>query len=88
MHYLGAMVPVNVGSLHALDFGRRQELLMLVVGLASFFLPRRFSGWRLVTEASGAAAAGARVVLLAVLVPYALIVMASGSFSPFLYFRF
>ena len=39
VHYLGAMVPVNVGSLHALDFGRRQELLMLAVGIVSFFLP-------------------------------------------------
>jgi alginate O-acetyltransferase complex protein AlgI len=61
---------------------------MLAVGLASVLLPGWFSGWRLVTEARGGAASAARVALLVVLVPYAVVVMASGSFSPFLYFRF
>jgi alginate O-acetyltransferase complex protein AlgI len=87
--YLGAMVPLHVGSLAtALAANRRQELWMLAVGLASVVLPGWFSGWRLVTEARGGAASAARVALLVVLVPYAVVVMASGSFSPFLYFRF
>jgi hypothetical protein len=34
------------------------------------------------------AAGTARLMLLGVLVPYGVLLMASGSFSPFLYFRF
>lgn len=87
-HYLAAMAPVHLGGLHALNLARRQELLLLAIGIASFALPSRFSGWRLVTLAGGIKAGAARLVLLTILVPYAILVMASGSFSPFLYFRF
>jgi alginate O-acetyltransferase complex protein AlgI len=86
--YLGAMVPLHLGSITDLDIARRHDLLLLALGIASFALPARFSGWRLVTRAEGLAAGAARGVLFVVLVPYSVLVMASGSFSPFLYFRF
>jgi alginate O-acetyltransferase complex protein AlgI len=89
-HYLAAMVPFHhgLGLAHPFDLARRQELVLLTLGLATVALPARVSGWRLVTLGQGTVAGTARAVLLLVAVPYTVLVMASGSFSPFLYFRF
>lgn len=87
--FLGAMMPVHLGSpAGALDIARRQDLLFLAIGLASFLLPARFLGWRLVSQATGRAPGVARFGLFAVVLPCTVLTMASGSFSPFLYFRF
>lgn len=69
------------------DVAGSRVLLTLVVGLAVVLLPSGFSGARLVTDMEGAAASGVRLGL-AVFAGYAILLIASGTFSPFLYFQF
>ena len=66
---------------------RGQAVLALVVGLVSVLLPRDFVLGRVVMERWGGSPLIARTAVLLVL-PYAAIVVAAGSFSPFLYFQF
>ncbi len=60
---------------------------VMVCAMIVFVLPTRFSGYRLVTG-SGLPAGLARGALLFVVFPWSLILVQSGTFSPFLYFRF
>jgi alginate O-acetyltransferase complex protein AlgI len=62
----------------------------LVLGLASlvFCLPRDFNLGAEIEFGEGRALALARAVLLALALPYAGILIMSGTYSPFLYFRF
>lgn len=83
--------------LAALD---RRTVAMLVVGLATVVLPRDFVAGRVLTrslvtqDAEPAAAArfrmvaGWQVATVLVVFSYALLLVVSGTFSPFLYFRF
>jgi len=63
-------------------------LLVLAAGSASFLLPRGFVVGKTLPTRVGVVPAAARAVLLIVVLPYTLVVVASGSFSPFLYFQF
>jgi alginate O-acetyltransferase complex protein AlgI len=56
---------------------------MLVV-----FLPGSFVGGRFLQRDRLVSARVARILLLVLGLPYALLLVASGSFSPFLYFQF
>ncbi|RKQ92888.1 alginate O-acetyltransferase complex protein AlgI [Solirubrobacter pauli] len=64
-----------------------QAVLALVVGLASVLLPRDLVFGRVVMDRWAGTPLYARFAVL-VLVPYAAVVVAAGSFSPFLYFQF
>ncbi len=64
-----------------------RNVLFLVLGLAAHLLPGRFvAGPWLLGSARGQRVA--RLALLLIALPYALVSAASGSFSPFLYFQF
>ncbi|MGI8876621.1 MAG: MBOAT family O-acyltransferase [Egibacteraceae bacterium] len=88
--YLRAMVAP--GSLEIVP--RVAEVLdvrvTLVLALASLvvLLPRHLVLGPTLERARGAAPAVARLAVLGLALPYALLLMAGGSFSPFLYFRF
>jgi alginate O-acetyltransferase complex protein AlgI len=60
----------------------------LIAGSLVFFLPRDFVLGPIVQKAHGRLAAASRVVVMAAGLPYAVLLLASGSFSPFLYFQF
>jgi alginate O-acetyltransferase complex protein AlgI len=62
----------------------------LVLAMASLvvLLPRHLVLGPTLERARGAAPAAARLAVFGLALPYALLLMAGGSFSPFLYFRF
>ena len=62
--------------------------LILVLGLAVVLLPRRFVGGSYVARGSGLRPALARLAVVGIGLPYAAVLIAAGTFSPFLYFRF
>jgi alginate O-acetyltransferase complex protein AlgI len=64
-----------------------QAKFALVVGLATVLLPRSFVLGRFMQQGWSGAPLVARAAAVAVL-PYAAVLVAAGSFSPFLYFRF
>jgi alginate O-acetyltransferase complex protein AlgI len=66
---------------------QRQQAIALVAGLATVFLPRGYVTGKLLMEGWSGAPLAARFAVVT-LVPYAAIVVAAGSFSPFLYFQF
>jgi alginate O-acetyltransferase complex protein AlgI len=86
---LGAMASFDFTALDpAVDAALRgQAVLALIVGLASVLLPRDFVLGRVVMGRWSGAPLLARTAALACL-PYAAMVVAAGSFSPFLYFQF
>jgi alginate O-acetyltransferase complex protein AlgI len=65
----------------------RQQWIALALGLASVALPRDFVTGKFLMGAWSGAPLAARLGVVA-LTPYAAIVIAAGSFSPFLYFQF
>jgi alginate O-acetyltransferase complex protein AlgI len=65
----------------------RQQWIALTLGLASVALPRDFVTGKYLMGAWSGAPLAARLGVVA-LTPYAAIVIAAGSFSPFLYFQF
>ena len=62
----------------------------LVFVLASFvvLVPRRFVMGRLLDDSRSAVASGLRIAYTGLAAPYAAIVVAAGTLSPFLYFKF
>jgi alginate O-acetyltransferase complex protein AlgI len=85
------------GGMAAFDFGPLapavsaalgpQQVLALCVGLLSLAFPRDLVLGKLVMERWSGAPLAARFAAVAML-PYAAILVAAGSFSPFLYFQF
>jgi alginate O-acetyltransferase complex protein AlgI len=65
-----------------------RNTLVLAVSSLVVLLPRTFVGGVLVADGRGRWAALARAALFLVALPYAAFLVASGSFSPFLYFQF
>jgi alginate O-acetyltransferase complex protein AlgI len=85
-----ALLPVHFGSLTpsvhvALT---RETAAALLIGVATFVLPRDFVLGRLVLDGPWRGRALAARVAAAAVLPLAAITVAAGSFSPFLYFRF
>ena len=66
----------------------RRNLITLAAALAVVLLPRGFSGADLLVSRRGLRPALARAAVLLVALPYAGMLVAGGTFSPFLYFRF
>ncbi|GGO81064.1 MBOAT family O-acyltransferase [Nonomuraea cavernae] len=90
VHMLGAMFTWQPGApdefvVFALD---RQRSLILVLALAVVLFPVTFSFGRLVETGRGPVATAARAVMTWVAAPYAGVLVAAGTFSPFLYYQF
>ncbi len=83
MFSAGGLTPETITN--AVD---TRALLALGLGGASVLLPGNFVGGLLVTGWQGVRGAAVRVAEVAVAFPYSLIIVASGSFSPFLYYQF
>ena len=65
-----------------------RALLAMGVGVASVLVPGDFVGGLAVTGWRGVRGLTVRLTEMAIAFPYTLIVVASGSFSPFLYYQF
>jgi alginate O-acetyltransferase complex protein AlgI len=65
-----------------------RNLLILAAATFVVFLPRSFSGSALLTSRTGWVPVLARVAVLIFAPAYIALLLASGSFSPFLYFQF
>jgi alginate O-acetyltransferase complex protein AlgI len=87
--FAGAMLSFDFSGLDpAVDAALQgQAVLALAVGLATVLLPRDLVLGRVVMDRWSGAPLLARGAVLVTL-PYAAIVVAAGSFSPFLYFQF
>jgi alginate O-acetyltransferase complex protein AlgI len=87
--YLGAMFSAGGFTPQALTTALdTRALLAMVVGSASVLLPGNMVGGLLVTGWRGSRGAALRIAEVAVALPIVMIVVASGSFSPFLYYQF
>jgi alginate O-acetyltransferase complex protein AlgI len=65
-----------------------QRLLTLVLAMAVVLLPRDFVMGKLVEEGRSKVAGGLRLAYAGLGAPYAAVLVAAGTFSPFLYFQF
>jgi alginate O-acetyltransferase complex protein AlgI len=91
LHVYRAMVPHRGIDLHlpaaVSQAFTGQAKVALAIGLATVALPRDLVLGRVLQERWTGAPLVARGVVVAVL-PYSVLLIAAGSFSPFLYFRF
>ena len=65
-----------------------RNIFFLCLAALVFFLPRNFSGSRLLTSVTSPYVGGVRYLILFVMVLYSVALLASGSFNPFIYFQF
>ena len=87
--YLGAMFTLGGATPQAITNAvDTRALFAMGVGIASVLIPGNIVGGLLVTGWQGVRGAAVRVAAVAVALPYAMIIVASGSFSPFLYYQF
>ncbi|MCK9247446.1 MAG: MBOAT family protein [Solirubrobacteraceae bacterium] len=87
--YYHAMFVPTGGDAGAVDVAlTNQALAAMLVGAAIAFLPGTMSGGRRLVETVGPRVATARTVLLAVVLPLALVTAFASDYSPFLYFQF
>ncbi|MEA3510732.1 MAG: MBOAT family protein, partial [Actinomycetota bacterium] len=89
MDYIGAMFTsggVTPDSITAVLDGR--AMIAMAIGVASVLLPGTVVGGLILTKWRGIDGTVARVAEMAVVFPLALIAVASGTFSPFLYYQF
>jgi len=87
--YLGAMF-TSGGIMPAAitDAINTRATIAMGIGIASAFLPGNFVVGLIITSWQGIRGAVLRIAEVAVALPYAMIIVASGSFSPFLYYQF
>ncbi|MCP4968123.1 MAG: MBOAT family protein [bacterium] len=87
--YLGAMFsPGGITPDVITDTLDTRALLALAAGIASVLLPGDIVGGLLVTGWQGLRGTAMRLAEIAVALPYSMVIVASGSFSPFLYYQF
>ena len=87
--YLGALFTLSGATPAALtDAIDTRAVIALGLGAASVFLPGDFVGGLVLTRWQGIRGFALRLAEVSLAFPYALIVVASGSFSPFLYYQF
>lgn len=65
-----------------------RAIIALAIGLATVVLPRTFVGGISIPHSVGRRPAIARFAMMFIVLPYALTLTVSGSFSPFLYYQF
>ena len=83
------VVPSGLALPEAVDAALTdQRTLVLGLSLLVVLLPSTFVLGRVVEETRGRLAAVARVAVSAVAAPYAAVLVAAGTFSPFLYYQF
>ena len=83
MFSLGGITPETITN--AID---TRALIAMGLGTASVLIPGNIVGGLLVTGWQGVRGAAVRFAEVAVALPYVMIIVASGSFSPFLYYQF
>jgi alginate O-acetyltransferase complex protein AlgI len=90
LHYYKTMlVPTGGGLTDAVHVALTNEAtLALCVAALIVVLPGRRSGGRWLTDAAGLVPAGARVAVLGLATPIAMVYVLSTGFHPFLYFQF
>ncbi len=90
MHFLKAMfTPVGGPRSDQLLAGMtHQATVMLVFGLLVVLMPAKLVMGRVIESFHSRSAGAFRVAVLCVLAPYAAVLAAAGTFSPFLYFQF
>ena len=89
VHYLQTMFSFSGGITGAVaDTLNLKSTIALAAGAATVFLPGSFVAGVELQQRVGVVPAVARAALMVAALPYALMVVASGSFSPFLYFQF
>jgi alginate O-acetyltransferase complex protein AlgI len=87
--YLGAMFSPGGFTPEAITNAvDTRALLALAAGIASVLLPGDIVGGLLVTGWQGLRGTAVRFAEIAIALPYSMIIVASGSFSPFLYYQF
>jgi alginate O-acetyltransferase complex protein AlgI len=83
------VVPSGTGLPEAVEAALTdQRTLVLGLALLVVLLPSSFVLGRVVEESQGRFAVAARVAVSAVAAPYAAVLVAAGTFSPFLYYQF
>jgi alginate O-acetyltransferase complex protein AlgI len=89
-HMLGAMFSLNFGPqpLAVAIATTRVATLTFLLALPVVLMPRRFVLGRFLDGGRGRWATGARLAVVGAAAPVAAILVAAGTFSPFLYFRF
>ncbi|MDG2422817.1 MAG: MBOAT family protein [Phycisphaerales bacterium] len=65
-----------------------ENIILMIIGGLTVFLPHDFYGGPWITSSSSRLATIARAFLLFVLLPWTLMLIISGTFSPFIYFQF
>jgi alginate O-acetyltransferase complex protein AlgI len=65
-----------------------RNLMFLMTALTVFFLPGNFSGIKTLTGNKDPVALAAGAVMVLLLLPYCAAMIAGGSGSPFIYYRF
>ncbi len=83
MFSLGGVTPETITSV--ID---TRAVIAMGLGAASVFIPGNVVGGLLVTGWQGVRGAAVRIAEVAVALPDVMIIVASGSFSPFLYYQF
>jgi alginate O-acetyltransferase complex protein AlgI len=89
-HILRAMFVPDISGFPAAvsTAANHQATVLLVLGAAIVLVPRGFVTGRYLDEARSRVSNVARVAIAGVGAPYAAILVAAGTFSPFLYYRF
>jgi alginate O-acetyltransferase complex protein AlgI len=90
LHYVKKMVVYHGGFVPDAVFVEltRQRLVMVTLGLLVVLFPATYVTGRLLQRSDTRWATPARLGVVGVVAPYAAILVAAGTFSPFLYFRF
>jgi alginate O-acetyltransferase complex protein AlgI len=83
MFTLGGVSPGEVAA--AVD---TKAFLAIVIGATSVLVPGNIVGGLLVTGRRGLGGVALRLAEVGMAFPFALVIVASGSFSPFLYYQF
>ena len=76
---------ISYELLRALNY---RNMLFLTTALSVFFLPGNFSGIKMLIEKKDPVALTAGAVMVLLLFPYCAAMIAGGSSSPFIYYRF
>jgi alginate O-acetyltransferase complex protein AlgI len=90
LHYLARMFVYQSGPMPdtLLAVWTNHRVAVLVLGLAIVLFPASLVTGRLIERRDTAWAIPVRWAVLGLLLPYATVLVAAGTFSPFLYFQF
>lgn len=88
--FMGVMfIPVNIPISYELSLVLNyRNVLFMMAGAASFFLPGRFSGVTFLMKQKRAILVIASLIAILLMLPYSAALIAGGSSNPFIYYRF